>query len=160
MDGLLFALTLAAVLGCGLSAGALFGFSSFVMQALAALRAPEGIRAMQSINVLAVTPVFMTALFGTGVVCGILGVWGIASLEESYGVYLVVGAALYLAGPVGVTMGYHVPRNNSLAAADPDSPDGAELWARYLIEWTRGNHVRAAAGIAASAAFAIALAGG
>ena len=33
MDGILFALTLAGALGCGLSAGAFYAFSSFVMQA-------------------------------------------------------------------------------------------------------------------------------
>ena len=37
MDGFLFALTLTTALGCGLNAGALFTFSSFVMPALARL---------------------------------------------------------------------------------------------------------------------------
>ena len=56
MDDLLVALTLVTALGCGLSAGALFAFSSFVMRALARLPAAQGIAAMQSINVVAVTP--------------------------------------------------------------------------------------------------------
>ena len=39
-------------------------------------------------------------------------------------------------------MGYHVPRNNPLAATDPDSADGAACCQRYQGEWTRGNHLR------------------
>jgi uncharacterized membrane protein len=157
MDGFLFALTLITALGCGLSAGALFAFSSFVMQALARLPPARGIEAMQSINVMAPTPVFMTALFGTAVACAVLAVWGIFTLDEDYGVYLLIGGVLYLAGTIGLTMGYHVPRNNALAAVDPNSPEGADLWGRYLAEWTRWNHARVAAGLAAAALLTIAL---
>ena len=42
-DRLLFVLKLLAALGCGLSAGVLFGFSSFVMSALGRLPPPQGI---------------------------------------------------------------------------------------------------------------------
>ena len=121
----MFALTLVAALGCGLSAGALFAFSSFVMQALGRLAPARGIEAMQSINVLAVTPAFMTALFGTAVLCAVLAIWGLVSLDEDYGPYLLIGGAIYLLGPIGLTMGYHVPRNNALAAVDPESIEGA-----------------------------------
>ena len=86
MEGFLFALTLITALGCGLSAGALFAFSSFVMQALARLPPARGIEAMQSINVLAVTPVFMTALFGTAAACAVLAVWGVFTFDEDYGI--------------------------------------------------------------------------
>ena len=48
---------------------------------------------------------------------------------------------------IWLTMSYHVPRNNQLAAADPDDPASAGLWERYQREWTRGNHLRAAAGV-------------
>jgi uncharacterized membrane protein len=50
-----------------------------------------------------------------------------------------------------VTVAYHVPRNDALARVDPEGPDGAVYWARYLTEWTRWNHLRAAAGLAAAA---------
>jgi hypothetical protein len=50
-DQLLFPLTLAAALGCGLMAGLFFAFSVAVMKALARLPSAEGIDAMQSINV-------------------------------------------------------------------------------------------------------------
>jgi hypothetical protein len=67
MDGFLVALTVVAALGCGLNAGVFFAFSSFVMKALVRLQSAQGIAAMQSINLMAVTPAFMAALFGTAV---------------------------------------------------------------------------------------------
>jgi uncharacterized membrane protein len=157
MDGFLFALTLITALGCGLNAGVFFTFSSFVMGALARLQPARGNEAMQSINVVAVTPAFMTALLGTAAACAVLAVWGIFTLDEPYGVYLLIAGAVYLFGTIGLTMGYHVPRNNALAATDPDSSEGASYWSRYLVEWTRWNHVRGAAALVAAALFTIAL---
>ena len=143
MDALLTALTVAAVVGCGLNGGVFFAFSSFVMPGLGRLRPAECAEAMQSINVTAVTPVFMTALFGTAALCFAVLVAGIA------------GGALYLAGTILLTIGYHVPRNNALAAADPATAEGERVWARYLREWTSMNHVRAAAALAAAALLAV-----
>jgi uncharacterized membrane protein len=157
MDDLLIALTLAGALGCGLSAGALFSFSSFVMRALARLPAPQGIAAMQSINVVAVTPIFMTALFGTGLICVVLAVWALVDWHDSFGPWLLAGSTLYLVGTIGLTMAYHVPRNNALAAVEPAGHDAEIHWRRYVADWTRWNHVRVAAGLAAAAAFTVAL---
>ena len=64
MSAILYAATLVTALGCGLVAGVFFAFSSFVMPALRRLTPERGIAAMQSINELAVTPAFMTALSG------------------------------------------------------------------------------------------------
>ena len=47
-DGLLFALTLAALLGAALVAGVFYAFSTFVMGALDRRPAAEAIAAMQS----------------------------------------------------------------------------------------------------------------
>jgi uncharacterized membrane protein len=66
---LVWASTLVAALSTGLMAGVFFAFSAFVMKALARLPIAQGIQAMQSINVTAVTPVFMAALFGSTAVC-------------------------------------------------------------------------------------------
>jgi len=49
-DRLLFGLTLVSALGCGLTAGVFFAFSSFVMKALGRIQPAQGIAAMQSIN--------------------------------------------------------------------------------------------------------------
>jgi uncharacterized membrane protein len=67
------------------------------------------------------------------------------------------GGALYLAGTIGLTMTYHVPRNNALAAVEPTSHDAEAHWRRYVADWTRWNHVRVAAGLAAAAALTEAL---
>lgn len=152
MDRALLALTFVAALGCGLSAGALFAFSSFVMKALARLPAPRGIAAMNSINVMAVTAAFMTAVFGTALACVAVTVSALANWYDSFSPWLLAGSALYLAGTIGLTMGYHVPRNNALAAVEPTSDDAEAHWRRYLAAWTRWNHVRVAVALAAAAA--------
>jgi uncharacterized membrane protein len=160
MDGLLFAATLATALGCGLVAGVLFAFSSFVMPALARLEPAQGIAAMQAINVMAVTAAFMLAFCGTAAGCAALIVVAVVQWHEPYAVYLVVGSVLYLLGAFGLTRGYHVPRNDALDAVDPHAPDAAVHWARYRADWTRWNHVRAAAALAAAASLTGALTAG
>ena len=127
------------------------------MAALARLPASQGIAAMQSINVTAVTPVFMLALFGTAVACVVLIVWALVDWHDAFGPYLVGGSLLYLIGPVGVTMAYNVPRNNALAQADPASAEAASYWQRYVREWTTANHLRVALGVAAAALLTIAV---
>jgi uncharacterized membrane protein len=58
-----------SVLGCALVAGIFFAFSTFVMKALGKLSPPQGVAAMQSINVAVINPWFLTAFFGTAVAC-------------------------------------------------------------------------------------------
>ena len=60
--------------------------------------------AMNSINVRAVTPVFMTALFGTAAACVLLGVWTLFTWRRPGALYLVAGGALYLVGTILVTI--------------------------------------------------------
>lgn len=158
IEDLLFALTVAAALGCGLIAGVFFAFSTFVMAALARLPPAQGIGAMQSINVVVINPAFLGVFFGTAVLCVVLIVAALLTWGETGAIYLLVGGVLYLVGTIGVTMACNVPRNNALAAVAPDSADGANLWARYVSGWTAWNHVRAAAALLAAASYAIALA--
>ena len=157
MNGLLFVLTLLAVLGCGMMAGVFFAFSAFVMKALARLPAEQGIAAMQAINVAAVTFAFMAALFGTALACGALAVWALFAWDERFAPYLLVGSALYLAGTILLTIVYHVPRNETLATMEPRSADAESYWRRYLSGWTAWNHVRTAAALAAAITYIIAL---
>jgi uncharacterized membrane protein len=160
MDGLLFALTLVTAVSAGLNGGVFFAFSTFVMKALGRLPPSEGAAAMQAINVAAPTPIFMLALFGTGVLGLVLAIWGLVDLDEPYAGYLIAGGVVYFVGEVVMTGAYHVPRNNALARVDPASPEGQRLWERYLVDWTRGNHVRTVAGLAAAALFTLALQAG
>jgi uncharacterized membrane protein len=159
-ERLLFPLTLLAALGSGIVGGVFFTFSGFVMKALARLRPPQGIAAMQSINVVAVTPPLMTALFGTALACVAIAGDALLRWREPAAMLRLVGSGVYLVGAVLVTMVYNVPRNNALAAVDPDSDDGARQWARYVPGWTFWNSVRAVAAIVAAAAFTLALVAG
>lgn len=157
VDSLFFALKLFAALGCGLVAGIFFAFSSFVMNALAQLEPPQGIAAMQSINIMVINPSFMTAFFGTGAACIFLAISSLLRWHQPGAVYLLVGSLLYLLGTLGVTIVFNVPLNESLATVEPGSSDSANLWASYLTNWTNWNHVRTVAALAASGLLTIAL---
>lgn len=149
-DGAVFLVMLLTILGCGIVAGVFFAFSDFVMKALGGLPAADGIRAMQSINVAVITPLFMTLLFGTGLGCLALGFHAVRSWETAGAPYLFAGAVSYVVGTVLVTIAFNVPRNEALEAVDPASSNGASLWADYLRSWTAWNHVRTIAAAAAT----------
>lgn len=157
IDHLPFAFKLFATLGCGLVAGVFFAFSTFVMNALARLQPKEAIIAMQSINITAINPWFMVALFGTALACLILAIASLSNWHQPAAVYWLVGSLLYLIGTVLVTIVFNVPLNDALAIAKPDSAEGANLWARYLTNWTLWNHVRTIAAFGAATLLAIAL---
>lgn len=152
-----FALKLFSALGCGLIAGVFFAFSTFVMNALSRLQPKEGIAAMQSINITAINPLFMIALFGTAVTCLFLAISSVLKWQQLGAIYLLVGSLLYLIGTVVVTIAFNVPLNDALANVKPESIDGANLWTRYLTEWTFWNHVRTVAALVAAALFTLAL---
>ena len=152
MDAVIGALAVA----CALNGGVFFAFSFFVMRALGALPPAAGIAAMQSINVFAVTPMFMTALFGTAIACVAAGVYAVtAGLPGTPAV--LAGAAIYIVGTIVVTIGFNVPLNNALMAADPRAGDAVLFWARYQRQWLAWNHVRTLSGIGAAAWFTYAL---
>lgn len=153
----LFLLQLLALLGSGLVAGVFFAFSSFVMKALARLKPPEGIAAMKSINITVINPLFMMALFGTGVICLFLAVFGLLKWHQPNSIYLLVGSLFYIVGTVLVTIVFNVPLNDALAKADPTSIEGANLWDSYLTNWTLWNHLRTLAALVATVLLAIAL---
>jgi uncharacterized membrane protein len=145
-----FPLILVAALGCGLNAGVFFAFSTFVMPALARLQLPQGIAAMQSINITAINPLFMLALFGTAFACLFLAITVLFKWQQPSNFYLLAGSLLYLVGAIAVTIAFNVPLNYALAIVKPDSPKGATLWARYLTDWTFWNHIRTIAAFIAA----------
>ncbi len=153
LDRSLFFLTFTAAIGCGLVAGVFFAFSTFIMSALARLKPNQGIAAMQSINITAINPLFMLALFGTAAVCILLVTISLLRWHQASAVYWLAGSLIYLVGTVGVTMAFNVPLNDALAIANPDS--AATLWAQYLNHWTAWNHVRMVAALAATALFTL-----
>lgn len=150
-------LALAAAIGSALIGGAFFAFSSFVMAALGKLPAPQGIAAMQSINLVVLNPVFLGVFVGTALICGGLGIAAVSRWQNPGAGCLLAGAMLYLIGTFLVTLLFNVPRNEALAQVAPESAEAARLWAEYLSAWTAWNSVRAVAAIGAMAALVMAL---
>lgn len=150
------ALTLLAVLGCGLMAGLFLAFSTAVMPGLRALRPAEGAAAMQRMNAAIMNPLFGLLFAGTPLVCLVLVVVAVVG-DVPAGPWLVGGSVLYLVGGSGLTLVINVPMNTELAAADPTVPAGERAWSRYQRRWTRWNHVRALACFAATLALGVGL---
>ncbi len=157
MTGSVHTATLVAALGCGLAAGVFFAFSAFVMEGLNRLPAAAGITAMQSINRTAVSALFMTALFGTAVLCLGLAVWAAASWGERRAPWVMAGSALYLLGTIGVTIARNVPLNDRLAVLRPDDAGAAQAWTDFVTTWTAWNHVRTISALVAAALLIVAL---
>ena len=157
IENLFFTLTLLSALGCGLMAGVFFIFSNTVMSALARLQPPQGIAAMQSINITIINPLFFIVSFGTAVMSIVLPVSLIWKWEELQGFYLIAGSICYLVGVMLVTIVFNIPMNNALEAVEPTSDEATKLWNRYLINWTNWNHVRTIAAFLGSLFFILAL---
>ena len=146
-----------AVLG-----GALFSFSTFVMQALGRLEPADGVRAMQRINEEAPRGLLMLPLLVSplgSVVVGVLAVtgWGVEGTTlVGDRALLLVGAVLGVAAFI-VTTGANIPRNNVIAALDPDDGGAAGVWAGFQQSWTRWNHARVVLAIVAAVLLGVAL---
>jgi uncharacterized membrane protein len=142
---------LLAALGAGLIAGAFAVFSLMVVPALAALPDRAGVTAMQSVNRTAIRPTFLTVLFGTAVLCLVVGG---AELTGQGRPLVLVGALAYVVGVAGVTVVANVPLNDALARVDGTSTAVAGEWRRYVRRWTAWNTVRAVAALAGATALA------
>jgi uncharacterized membrane protein len=150
-------LLVSATTGAGLVGGIFFAFSNFVMPALAQQPGTEGARAMQSINVTVLNPLFFAVFFGTGVIALAVALATPLAWSAPGAVLSWMAAALYLFGTLGVTMVLNVPLNDRLASAAPEG-NLAQVWDHYLRAWTWWNHVRTIAALLAAALFALAIA--
>lgn len=142
MGTVTFVLTFAAALGCGLAAGVFYAFSTYVMPALVRLPAAQAIPAMQEINLVAPRP-FMQTQAGAALIVIAAAVAVLLDWDTSYGWYVLAAAPIYVLGVIGLTAGYHIPRNNAVDRLDPADPASEALWRRYAAEWTGANHLRA-----------------
>ncbi|WP_008308735.1 DUF1772 domain-containing protein [Leptolyngbya sp. PCC 6406] len=152
-----FTLKLCTALGCGLVAGTFLAFSTFVMKALGQQPPAQGIATMQSINITVINPWFMGTLFGTAGGCLALVVASFLQEFQPDTPYVLLGSAVYLLGTILVTIAANVPLNNALAAVPPDSPASHGLWAKYLRNWTRWNHLRMVAALVAATLLTLAI---
>lgn len=146
-------LTFIAALGCGIISGIMFAFSHFIMEALGKLSAAQGVAAMQSINSVIINPFFLGVFMGTAILCLLLGGAALFDLQQAGALWRLTGAIFYIVGSIVVTVAFNIPLNNALDTVNSSSVEGATLWERYLTVWTRWNHVRTLAAIAATACF-------
>ena len=157
IDGYQLYLVAAAAVATALVAGVFYAFSTVVMSGLDDLSREQGMAAMQSINITAVQPGLMVPFFGATIASVAVAVSAVVDWEPATSGWLLAGAGLYVVGTFMLTGLYHVPRNNRLAATATTSPNARSVWSRYLTEWTRMNHVRGAASLAAAVSFAVAI---
>jgi uncharacterized membrane protein len=158
MPTLLDVILIAAILGTGLVAGVFFAFSGFVIQGIDRLPDEDSARAMRGINVTAVRPPLMVALFGTGLVAAVVAGFAFTGALGA-GMWWAVGAAaVYVVGTIGVTAAANVPRNNRLAAAPATEASAlASAWTEFRPGWQSWNHVRTFTSAAACVGFVLAL---
>ena len=147
-----------AAVGCGVMAGVYFAFSAFVMVALDRVGQAHGIAVMNAINIVIVKSPFMPVFLATTLASAALAVMALLRWNQSAALVMLAGGVLYVFGMFIVTVACNVPLNDALAAVDPSGPAAAEVWARYLKDWTFWNHVRTVASMAACALFIAALA--
>ncbi len=157
VDKLNFGLKLFAALGCGLMAGVFFAFSTFVMKGLSRLPANEGIAAMQFINASVSNSLFGAAFILTPVICVLTIIFALWRWDKPASIYILIGGMIYLVGSLLVTIVFNIPQNELLALTVPNDSNSANLWNSFLDSWMFWNHVRAAASLAATASFTIAL---
>lgn len=151
-------LPLLVCVGAGIVGGVFFAFSTFVMKALAQLPAPQGIAAMQRINVVVLNPLFLGVFVGTAVLAGICVLVAFFPWGEPKSLLLLAAGLFYVLGSFGVTVAFNVPRNERLARMGSESAESAAYWPIYTREWLFWNHVRAAASVVSAACAAAALA--
>jgi uncharacterized membrane protein len=145
-------------IGSGLIAGVFFAFSTFIMRALARIEQSQGISAMQAINTTILGSLFMPVFFGTtfaSLVLAGVALWG---WGESGSLATFAASLIYVVGMFISTVAFNVPLNNALANVEASGAGAASLWARYLVEWTRWNHVRTVSSTIACVLFVYAIA--
>lgn len=140
----------AATLATGLVAGVFLTFSDFVMRALGRAEPAAGIEAMQMINREVYRSLFATLLLGLAFVSILLAVVGIYLAGPDVALWLAAAAGFYILGVVAVTARKNVPMNQRLDRMEHRSPDAHAYWASYTRDWTRWNHLRWVAALAAS----------
>ena len=148
----------AAILGSALIGGIFFAFSNFIMKALQRVPSPEGMLAMQTINITVLNRGFLSVFMGTALICLILAFISIAEWELTRSPFVVGGAVAYIGGTWLVTVLGNVPLNNKLAGVERENPESLEIWVHYLERWTKLNSQRAFAAACASTLFLIGLA--
>lgn len=126
-----------------------FAFDTAVIPALRRQPGPAGLATMNAINVVILNPLFLLLFVGTTLCCAAQTVLALFADEPNTG-WRVAGGAVYVLGVFVVTMAVNVPLNDALAEPESEDSGGERLWDTYLVRWTRWNHIRTVASLAAS----------
>ncbi len=154
---LTLAFLLLTTLASALIAGLFYAYHWTVMPGLNAIEPLAAIKAMNSINVVILNPLFFFSFFGSllfGAVTAILYLW---TARDAATLLVWAGFLAYAIGTFGVTIVFNVPLNNQLAASSPTAATAATIWREYYDPWMYWNLIRTLAAIAAFVLFVAAL---
>lgn len=146
-----------SAIGCGVMSGVYFAFSAFIMTSFARIAPDAGIAAMNAINLQIVRSPFIPLFLATTLAAAGLAGYALLHWSAPWGWPALTAGLLYFIGMFVVTMAFNVPLNDALAVQASRGVDGAEVWARYLSDWTFWNHVRTIASLGASILFVVLL---
>lgn len=147
---------LLTVLTSGLSAGLFYIFEAAITPGLAIVSDRTYIEAFQGINAIIRNLPFGVAFFGPIVLAAV----AVRLLRHNRRMMWLVaaGLAVYVIGVLGVTFGFHVPRNEELATySNLATTDLSAVRRRFEGPWNSLNLVRTVAACASFALFSFAL---
>lgn len=130
-------------------AGFFFAFTAVVMPGLDATEPLEAMSAMQAINDAARNPLFGIGFFGAMVLCVAVILVSLVRPGGSPSWAALAGAVIFIVGVFGVTLGFNVPLNETLATLNPALPENAPAMTAYIEDWSFWNNVRTFAGVLA-----------
>jgi hypothetical protein len=80
----------------------------------------------------------MSAFMGTGIACLMLTGGSFFWWNSPDGKLLLASSLIFIIACVGITLAFNVPLNDALASTDPGTQQAADMWARFLRDWTLG----------------------
>src|SRR5690606_21045583 len=128
------------------------------MGALGRIDAPAGIASMNAINTVILRSSFMPVFLGSSLAALILAGIALFQWHQPGSAAIFAGGVVYVVGMFACTMVFNVPLNNALLAVAPTSASGADVWAKFLRDWTFWNHVRTLTSTLATVLFIYAIA--
>ena len=119
--------------------GLFLTFSNSVLPGLDAIEPEQAVRAMRSINVKIVNPLFILHFVVTLVTSAVTGVLLLAQSETTPAIFFFAATGVYLIVFL-ITGSQNIPLNNALDKST--STDYHQVWADFSPRWLRLNHVR------------------
>lgn len=119
--------------------GLFFTYSNSVIPGLDAIDPEQAVRAMRSINIKIVNPLFMLHFLVTLITGAATGLLLVAQSETTPAIFFLAATGVYLIVFL-ITGSQNIPLNNALEKNT--STDYRQVWAEFSPKWLRLNHVR------------------